>query len=92
MAMTSLHVAVLGQEMETVETIDIVLQDKEESQKLIKIDQLDKLGNTALSYAISTASTPIVRAWSSLGNRSTVIRDLRVRKIIILQMSSLAAW
>jgi hypothetical protein len=38
MAMTSLHVAVLGQEMEIVETIDIVLQDKEESQKLIYVD------------------------------------------------------
>jgi hypothetical protein len=38
MAMTSLHVAVLGQEMEIVETIDIVLQDKEESQELIYID------------------------------------------------------
>jgi hypothetical protein len=30
MAIT-LHVAVLGQEMEIVETIDVVLQDKEES-------------------------------------------------------------
>jgi hypothetical protein len=60
MAMTTLHVAVLRQDMEIVETIDIVLQDKEKSQKLIYIDQLDELGNTALSYAISTASTSIV--------------------------------
>jgi ankyrin repeat protein len=59
--MTSLHVAVLRQEIEIVETIDIVLQDKEESQKLIYIDQLDELSNTALSYAISIASTSIVR-------------------------------
>jgi hypothetical protein len=49
MAMTTLHVAVLRQDMEIVETIDIVLQDKEKSQKLIYIDQLDELGNTALS-------------------------------------------
>jgi ankyrin repeat protein len=47
--------------MKIVETINIVLQDKEESQKLIYIDQLDKLDNTALSYATSTASTSIVR-------------------------------
>jgi ankyrin repeat protein len=46
--------------MKIVETINIVLQDKEESQKLIYIDQLDELGNTALLYVISNSSTPIV--------------------------------
>jgi hypothetical protein len=60
MAMTSLHVAVLEQATEIVETIDILIQDKENSQKLIYIDQPDELGNTELSYAMSTASTLIV--------------------------------
>ncbi|KAJ6018520.1 hypothetical protein N7499_003282 [Penicillium canescens] len=70
MAMTSLHVAVLRQATGIVETIEIVLQDMKESQKLIYIDQPDELDNTALSYAISTASTPIVHTLVRAGRRA----------------------
>jgi hypothetical protein len=65
--MTPLHIAVMMQDTTIVEKITRVLQDTEESQRLIYIDQRDEFRNTPLSYAISKASLPIVQALVSAG-------------------------
>jgi hypothetical protein len=62
MKMTPLHIAVMKQDMKTVETICKVLRNMKESKDLIYIDRRDEFGNTALSYAILKASLPIIQA------------------------------
>jgi hypothetical protein len=49
--MSPLHIAVMKQDTKIVETICRILQDTEESKRMIYIDQRDEFDNTALSYA-----------------------------------------
>lgn len=65
--MSVLQISILVRATKCVETIDAILQDMTEPERVAYINHLDDCNNTALDYAIRISPVPIIAALIRLG-------------------------